>query len=310
MKILALFFLGGAAVAATPLKPIDLPNDRLFPESMSITPDGTAYVGSMTGGVLKVSMKTGRAEQWIASGAYGTGALFGVFADMRNHIVWTCTNDFTARGLTVAGSDPGSVLKGFDMKTAALKVSLKLPGEHPVCNDVAVAKNGAIYVADTGASHILTWKPGATMLELWAADPVFGAGGLDGLAFGSDGNLYVNNVRTGELFKVVMGADGKAGKVTRLTLSRPLQSPDGMRAAGGMDFALAESKGWVTKVTVNGDKAEITTLAEGIAEPTGVDLWHGAVWYSQGSLSYLFQPAKKDMKPPLPFHLTPVPWKK
>ncbi len=68
MKILALFFLSSAAIAATPPKAVDLPNDRLFPESMSITPDGTAFVGSMTGGVLKVSMKTGKAEQWIAPG--------------------------------------------------------------------------------------------------------------------------------------------------------------------------------------------------------------------------------------------------
>ncbi len=314
MRILRSFLMVGAAIAtmasaATP-KPIDLPGDQLHPESFSIAPDGTAYVGSMSGGVVRVSLKTGKAEQWIAPGAYGSGALFGVVADPRNKVVWTCTNDFSARGVTVAGSEPGSVLKGFDIKSGAGKISLKLPGEHPVCNDVAIAKDGSIYVANTGAPEILRWKPGAAALEVWATDPILGAAGLDGLAFGADGTLIVNNVRTGELFKVPMAADGSAGKVTKLTLSRPLVSPDGMRAAGGMDFVLAEGQGRVTKVTVKGDAAEVTTLAEGISEPTAVGLYGGYVWYSQGMLSYLFSPAKKGQTPPLPYHLTPVAWPK
>lgn len=312
MKILPLFLMVGAAAmaSAAPPKAIDLPGDHLHPESFSIAPDGIAYVGSMYGGVLRVSLKTGKAEQWIAPGAYGSGALFGVVADPRNHVVWTCANDFSARGVTVAGAEPGATLKGFDIKTGVGKISLKLPGEHAVCNDVAIGKDGSIYVADTGAPEILRWRPGSTALEVWVTDPIFGPGGLDGLAFGSDGSLVINNVRTGELFKVAMGADGKAGAITKLTLSRPLATPDGMRSAGGMDFVLAEGQGRVTKVTVKGDTAEITTLAEGISEPTAVGLYGGYVWYSQAMLSYLFQPAKQGQTPELPFHLTPVEWKK
>ena len=102
------------AVAAGVPGAIDLPGDRLYPESVSIAPDGTAYVGSMSGGVLRVPLRTGKPEQWIKPGAFGSGALFGVLADTRNKLLWTCTNDFTARGVKVEGADAGSFLKGFD----------------------------------------------------------------------------------------------------------------------------------------------------------------------------------------------------
>jgi hypothetical protein len=92
-----------------------LPGDHLHPESVSILRDGTAYVGSMYGGVLKVSLKTGKARGLIAPGAYGSGALYGVLADPRHGLLWTCTNDFPGTGLAVPGADPGHWLKAFDL---------------------------------------------------------------------------------------------------------------------------------------------------------------------------------------------------
>ncbi len=289
---------------------VTLPGARLFPESVSITPDGTAYVGSMGGGVLRVSLASGRAEPWIAPGAFGSGPLFGVLADRRNGMLWACSNDFSAAGLTVAGADPGSSLKGFDLKTGVGRISLTLPGTRPVCNDIAVGRDGAVYVTDTAASQILRWRPGATALELWSADPAFRAppaGGLDGIAFAGDGNLYLNNVRSGDLYRVVVGADGHAGAVTRLATSRPLSGPDGMRPIGGMALAVAEGTGRIARVTIAGDAATVDTLAEGLAEPTGVDVHGGMLWYVQAQLSHLFNPAKRTQPPALPFRLTPLP---
>lgn len=289
-------------VAAGGPQPIDLPGDRLHPESVSIAPDGIAYVGGMSGGVLRVRLKTGKVEAWIKPGAFGSGALFGVLVDMRNKLLWTCTNDFTARGIKVEGSDVGSYLKGFDLATGMGKVSLKL-SDGSVCNDMAAGKDGTVYIADTGHPRVLAWKPAATALDIWIEDAVLG-GGLDGLAFGGDGNLYIDNVRSGQLFRIAMGADGKAGKITQLATSRPLGSPDGMRRIGGLDFALAEGQGRVTRLSVKGDTVEVTTLAEGIAQPTGVDVSGGTIWYVQGQLGALFNPTAP--KPALPFKLTPV----
>lgn len=296
-------------LAAGSPRPIDLPGDRLFPESVSIAPDGTAYVGSMTGGVLRVAMKTGRAEAWIKPGAYGAGSLFGVLADQRNRMLWVCTNDFSARGIVVPGADPGHWLKGFDLRTGEGKVSLRLPGDKPICNDMAVARDGSLLVTESEASQVLRWRRGAKALEVWSDDPSFEAargGGLDGIALGGDGNLYLNNVYSGELYRVVIGPDGKAGKATKLVLSRPLASPDGMRPIGGMDFALVEGEGRIARISITGDRAEITTLAEGVAAPTGVDVHGGSAWYVQGHLSSLFDPARRLSSPGPRFRLTPV----
>jgi sugar lactone lactonase YvrE len=300
--------LSSLLIAAAAPHAIDLPGDRLFPESLSIAPDGTAYVGSMSGGVVRVSLKTGRAEQWIAPGAYGSGALFGVFADTRNGLLWTCTNDFSVRGITVPGADLGSFAKAFDLRTGQGKLSLPLPGGKPTCNDFAVAKDGTVFVTDTAASHILRWRPGTTALETWLSDPQLDGngkpGGVDGIAFGSDGRLYVNNVRSGELFRIDIAADG-TGKVTKLALSRPLVSPDGMRTLPGVGLVLAEGQGRVARVTVQGDRADIQTLAEGIVLPTGADAYKGIAWYVQGQLSYLFSQGKQG-QPGLPFRLSPA----
>ncbi|WP_156428232.1 SMP-30/gluconolactonase/LRE family protein [Novosphingobium sp. FSW06-99] len=305
LAMLSLVALSGAAPAP---EAISLPGDHLHPESVSITPDGMAYVGSMFGGVLKVDLRTRTVTRWIAPGAYGSGALFGVLADLRHHIVWTCTNDFPGSTLSVAGADPGHWLKGFDLATGNGRVSLRLPGEKPVCNDMAVGRDGSLYVTDTGQPRILRWRPGATALEVWLEDTTFNppgkVGGLDGIAVGADGALYVNNVRSGALYRVTIGPDGKAGKVTPLALSRPLASPDGMRPLGGADFLLAEGKGTISRFTVVGDRAEITTLATGINQPTGVGTALGSGWYVQGQLSAIFRPA--DSTADLPFRLTPV----
>lgn len=293
--------------AATP-QPIDLPGDRLFPESLSISPDGTAYLGSLNGGVLRVSLASGKAEQWLRPGAYGSGGLFGVFVDTRNRLLWTCTNDFTARGLTVAGADVGSIAKAFDLRTGEGRFSLPLPGAKPTCNDFAVAKDGTVYVTDTATSHILFWRPHAKALALWLDDPVLAAkpgtgGGLDGIAIGEDGALYVNNVRSGDLFRIGIAGE-KPAKITKLTLSRPLANPDGMRSLGGDRLLIAESHGRVALATVAGDRGDIRTLAEPGIGPTGVDAYRGSAWYVQGQLAAAFSEGKQQ--PSLPFRLTPV----
>lgn len=287
---------------------ITLPGERLHPESVSITPAGIAYVSSMAGGILKVDLKSGKVSRFVSPGAYGSGAQFGVLADTRHGLVWSCTNDFPGSALSVAGADPGHWLKGFDIKTGAGKVSLRLPGEKPVCNDMAVGPDGALYVTDTGQPRILRWKPGAKELEIWLEDMALGAngmgGGIDGIAFGKDGAMIVTNVRSGALFRITM-VGGRPGKVTPLTLSRPLASPDGMRPIGDGAFLLAEGKGTISRFSVQGDAATITTLATGIYQPTGVDVGLGTGWYVQGQLGAILRPAQSDPAQ-LPFRLVPV----
>jgi sugar lactone lactonase YvrE len=297
-----------ASPDATPVTAIALPGDRLHPESVSIL-SGIAYISSMSGGVLRVSLRSGRVESWIAPGAFGSGAQFGVLADPRNHMLWTCTNEYPGTAVVVPGANPGSWLKGFDLGRGKGKISLKLPGDKPTCNDIAVGRDGAVYVTDTGNPRILRWQPGERALAIWADNPLFGPepthSGLDGIAIGGDGNIYVNNVRTGALYRVAMNPDGSAGAVTALTLSRPLGKPDGMRPLAGMDFLLAEGEGRIDRLSIKGDRVEVRTLTDGLVQSTGVDVDGGTAWYVQAYLGALFNRPNAP-KPALPFHLTPV----
>lgn len=301
---LPLALCGNAAQRA-----VDLPGEHAFPESISVMADGVAYVGSVHGGVLRTNLKTGQSAQWIKPGQFGSSSVFGVLADPVNHMLWVCNNDLSAAGVTIAGADVGSYLKGFDLKTGEGKISLALPGERSMCNDMALGSDGALYVTETTNSAILRWRPGAKALENWLSDPALGnekGSGLDGIAFGGDGNLYVTNFRSSELLRVDMAAGDKPGAITRLKTSQPLRMPDGLRPIDAQRFAMADGAGQIDLVTIDGDAARIDPLVTGLSSATGVGLFGHAIWYVQGELSYIFDPAKKNEKPPLPFRVTPV----
>jgi sugar lactone lactonase YvrE len=293
----------GQSAGAAP-SPIALPGERMFPESFSATTDGTFYIGSVAeGGVMRIRPGS-QAEAWIKPGAFGTRSVFGVLADERSGMLWLCSNDVSAGGVAGPGSETGSALKGFDLKTGEGRVSAKFPGDKNFCNDMAVGPDGAVYVTNTTTPQILKLPPAGKTLEVWLAEPriqLGKGGGLDGIAFGGDGNLYVNTFGSGELFRVTL-KDGAADTVTKLTTSHPLAMADGMRPIGGNGFAMIEGAGRLDRVTVEGDKAMVETLREGLNSPTAVALVGVVAWVSEGQLPALF-----GKKPPkLPFSLVPT----
>ena len=86
-------------------------------------------------------------------------------------------------------------------------MSAALPGQATLCNDMVVGADGSLFVTNSLAPQILRLKPGSTQLEVWLENPASeqppqGAPGLDGIAFGGDGNLYVNTFANGDFFRV------------------------------------------------------------------------------------------------------------
>jgi glucose/arabinose dehydrogenase/mono/diheme cytochrome c family protein len=303
-SMLVLLSLPAFVRAADAPSKIDLPGPRAFPESITSTSDGTIFVGNFAqGGILRV--KNGKAEPWIKPGTFGTRSIFGVFADEKTGTLWACSNDLSSAGLTSVG-DPASALKGFDLKTGAGKVSIAFPPGPAECNDVAVGKDGALYVSDTGNPRVLRLAPGSKTLEVWATDARWDHKGsdTDGIAFGDDGQLYVNTYGESHLYRIALEG-AKAGRVTELKTSRPIMSSDGMRHEKGNQFLMVEGVGKLDRVVIEGDKATITTLRDGLEEPTAVAMVGQTAWVSEGRLSYLFDPAKKGQQAP-PFHLQSV----
>jgi streptogramin lyase len=297
-------------VTRAQLESIPIPGMKAFPESITSTTDGTLYVGRVgDGGIVRIKPRTAGSTIFVQPGASGSRSILGVFADEASSTLWACSNDLSALGGPATGSDIGSALKGFDLKTGYGKRSVLLPGSHAFCNDITVDGKGSVYITDSANPTILKLSPGATTFEVFARDSAFsppqGGFGLDGIAFGSDGNLYVTTYTVGELVRVEV-KDGRAGRVTTLSGTHHLKFPDALRALGDKTFLLIEGSGALDRVVIHGDAFAVTQVHGGFATPTSVARVGTTPWVSEGQLAFFFDASKKNLTPPLPFRIYPV----
>jgi sugar lactone lactonase YvrE len=296
----------GIALAAP--TEIVIPGDHVFPESLTSTAAGTVIIGSFTEGVVyRARPGAATAETWIKAGTNDLLSVLGVLADEKSKTLWVCSSDLSGLGITVPGKKE-TALKSFDLKTGAPKGSVALPDTGSLCNDIVIARDGSAFVTDSLHPRILRLKPGASQFDVWVENEVFGTKGpnLDGIAFGSDGQLYVNTYAGGKLFRVAVGKDGSAGAVTELTPSSPLDHPDGMRRLGRNTFLMIEGAGRLDLVTIKGDQAQIKVLKDGLNAPVSVTKIGSTAWALEGQLNLLFDPTKKGIKPQ-PFRAVAVP---
>jgi sugar lactone lactonase YvrE len=105
---------------------------------------------------------------------------------------------------------------------------------------------------------------------VWASDEQLNV--IDGLAFLADGSLYVNNFATGRLFRIPVNPDGSAGPIVPIETSLTLVRPDGLRTAGPRTLIQAEQQGRVAELTINGDRAEVRVVQDGLTRASGVTL--------------------------------------
>ena len=286
---------------------IDLPGDNAYPESLSSGRDGTLYVGNLAeGGVIRIRSNA-KPEKWIKPGAFGSASILGVLVDEPGNTLWVCSNDLSSTGIKVAGGSPGSALIGFDLKTGVGRVRAPFAGNHNFCNDIAVGPDGSAYVTNSDAPQILKLLPGTAQLQVWFSDaslqPAPNGYGLDGIAFGSDGNVYFNTFDAGGLYRIKV-KQGNAGNLSKLNPSRKLALTDGLRPLSPNVFLLIEGEGRLDKVTIKGDDATIETLKDGYVTPTAVTAVGDVAWVCEGQLDFIGDATKK---PRLPFRLFAVP---
>jgi len=301
---------------ATPtLESIPIPGTKAFPESITSTTDGTLYVGRLgDGGIVRVNLRTAESKIFVQPGASGSRSISGVFADEASNTLWACSNDLSALGAPATGSDTRSALKSFDLKTGNGKRSVSLPGPHAFCNDITVDAKGSVYVTDSANPTILKLSAGAATFDVFAQDSAFsapqsGGAGLDGIAFGNDGNLYVTTYAVGQLVRVEVKG-GRAGRITALSGNYQLNFPDALRTLGKNSFLLVEGSGTLDRVAVQGDTFAVTQVHGGFATPTSVARIGMAAWVSEGQLPFLFDPSKKSLSPSLPFRIYAIPLRK
>ena len=95
---------------------------------------------------------------------------------------------------------------------------------------------------------------------------------IDGLTLLADGALYVNTYSTGKLLRIPIGPDGAAGPIVQLTTSLPLAHPDGLRTVGRNVMLQAEGQVRLAEITIDGDRAEVRVIKDGLTGATAVTL--------------------------------------
>lgn len=239
-------------------------------ENITSSADGAVYFGSTAKGTIyRAAPGASHAEPWILAADTGLTNVLGVFAHDESNTLWVCQNSTGGRGgAPVAGQ---TALRSFDLATGAPTGTWDFPSNGGVCNDIAVAEDGTVYATESFANRIHRLRPGAAELEVWV-EATERLAGVDGIAILADGAVYVNTFFAGELFRIPVNADGSAGDLVPLETSLPFERPDGLRTVGPATMLQAEGQGRLTEVTIEGDRAEVRVLGEGLDRATGVTL--------------------------------------
>jgi sugar lactone lactonase YvrE len=247
------------------------------PESLTMAPGGVLIVGSASSPfVYKVRPGSSTAEKFIDVSAEGPGTFFlGMLADAASNTLWTCQ-------LTpVPNTTPAqrhTALRGFDLATGAPKIRWNLPGDDNVCNDFVIGPDKALYITDTVPGRIFRLPAGASTAELYLEHATLR--GVDGITF-LDGTLYVNNVIFNKLYRIPVDATGKPGTPVDIWMDQPVKGPDGMRAANGKLIVAENGSGKISALSINGNKASVTVIKDGLNTPTGVEPVGDTIWIAE-----------------------------
>ena len=298
-----------AHAASAPPGEIVITGEKIFPESLTSSPDGHVIFGSIgQRAIYRANPGAASADVWIEPGADGLAGVFGVFADPKSNTLWACSGT-PPFGPPPAGAPPPapSALHAFDLKSGAPKGSYPLPTAGAFCNDIAVDSGGNAYATDTSNMEVVRLTKGGKALEVWAGNGSFGPKGgiLDGISVLGN-RLFVNTLGTSKLFSVPIGSDGKAGSPVEVTLDRAISRPDGMRSFGKDKLLIIEggNGGRLSKITLSANNGKVETVKEGYPDgPVAVTVVGTTAYVVEGQLAAMMgrRPgAPADTPPPQP----------
>jgi len=269
--------LGTSLTQAASASDILIADAKSQPESLTVAPGGVLIVGSASSPfVYKVRSGSSTAEKFIDASAEGPGTFFfGMLADSSSNTLWTCQLTPVPNTTPVQRH---TTLRSFDLSTGTPKIRWNLPGDNTTCNDFAIGPDKALYITDTATGRIYKLPAGASTAELFLEHRTLM--GVDGITF-LNGTLYVNNVIFNKLYRIPVDAAGKPEQPVDIWMDQPVKGPDGMRAANGKLFVAENGSGKISVITVNGDKASVTVIKEGLKTPTGVEPAGDTLWFTE-----------------------------
>jgi sugar lactone lactonase YvrE len=231
------------------------------PESVAVGPDGAWYVSAFgkfdngaDGAVYRVDPDKGTPE------VYARG------------LEDPCGLAFVGNTLWVA--DRKGVYRVGKGKVELVYPARLFPRELHFLNDLAVSRNGVLYVSDTGDSTagghgaVFRLVQGKRPVVVPGSDTVRAQSSVNGLFLGgSDDALYTVGYRTG----VLSVTDGK-GKWREL--ARGLGAPDGIGAASDEAFYVSDNVGGDLLLVQRAGDTKPAKLASGLKAPADLVLDH------------------------------------
>jgi len=278
-----------------------LPGSAVFPEGVAYQPTtGNFFVSSTTdGSILRGNVMEPAAAPFIA----GPGTHFSA--------VGVKVDD--AARLIVAGGMTGEV-RVYDAATGSL-IRTFTTGTGGFLNDIAVAKNGDLFVTDS--FRPVLWRVPASEIHAGAAEPAeawldltgtipYTAGqfNVNGIVATENGkHLVVAQSFTSELFRI----DVASKAVTEVDLGGEAVAGDGLALLGRILYAGEPFLHQIAKVSLSGDLSTGTVLSRttdpSFLTPTTLAVAAGRLLVVNSQFERLFG----GLSPILPFTLSSMP---
>ncbi|MFP5284196.1 MAG: gluconolaconase, partial [Thermoanaerobaculia bacterium] len=196
------------------------PEKDLIPEGIAHDPEtGAFFVGSIQKRKIVRIDKAGKASDFTASGQDGLWDVLGLRVDPASRTLWACS----AAGASAGELDGTSSLFRYDLKTGKLLGRYDLPGRPRLCNDIALGRDGEVFVTDSkgGMLHRLRKQEGGDYrLETFVGPGTF---------------IYPNGITVSSDLRKLFVADFKKGLSivdTATAEVRPLPHPERVHVAG------------------------------------------------------------------------------
>lgn len=259
--VLALMPVQLLSQAAAPLgPPLRTIGDIPGPESVAVGPDGAWYVSSFgkfdngaDGAVYRVDPDKGTREVYAGGLEDPCGVAFV--------------------GNTLWAADRKGVYRVTKGKVDLVYPARSFPRALHFLNDLAVGRNGALYVSDTGdstaAGHGAVFRlvSGKRPEVVPGSDTVRAQSSVNGLFPGGGDTLYTVGYRTG----VLSVTDGKG---SWRELARGLGAPDGIDVAGDGAFYVSDNVGGDLFLVQRAGNPKPAKLASGLKAPADLVVDH------------------------------------
>jgi sugar lactone lactonase YvrE len=261
----------GGSEAAPLASSYTLEGDSLFPEGIAWSDAERAFfVGSLTEGSI-VRVDPDGTQTTVFQPDSGVWMTLGMKVDeARGELLVCAVEDYGTES-------PQSVLQRFAVADGSLLEQLPLaPGA--VCNDVAVAGDGRVWITEREGPRLWTVAPGGTAAEVFAEGALLEPEiiGCNGVVVVDENTVLVGKYAPGRLLRFDPSDPGSLAEVT-LTGDGLGSLPDGadgmvldgdtlLVAANATWFTVESSDGWATATTMAHEPpaaVAAVTVAEG-----------------------------------------------